>query len=87
MTKKMTLEDTFTIAELNTVIASMRDEVKNEIKEIENVKLLDSNNIEMLTARLTALTIAQHIPDFFDELVTKLAQGLEKLREEEKIAK
>jgi len=87
MTNKLTLTDTFTVAELNTVVASMRDEIKNEIKEIESIEPRDINDIEELTDRLTALTIAQHIPDFFDELVIKLSQGLEKLREEETNAK
>jgi len=84
MTKKMTLEDTFTVAELNTVIASIRDELKAEIKEIENDELFDINDIEELSDRLKVLTVVHNIYDLFDELVKQLAQGLEELRGEEK---
>jgi len=87
MTKKLTLEDKFTVAEINTVFASMRDEIKNEIKEIENVELIDINDIEELRDRQVKLTIVKDIWNLFDGLVAKLAQGLEKLREEETIAK
>lgn len=81
--KKMTLTDTFTVAELNTVIASMRSELKNEIKEVQNDEHFDVNDIEELTDRLTKLKAACDILELFDALVDGIGKGLEKIRAEE----
>jgi len=86
MTNKLTLEDTFTVAEINTVLASMRGELKNDIKGIKDDEI-DINDIEDLSERLRVLTIIYTISDLFDDLVKLLEQGLEKLRDEETIAK
>ena len=83
MTKnKMKLTDTFTVADLNTVTASMRSELKNEIKEVQNEEI-DINNIEELTDRLTKLKATCDILELFDALVDGIVKGLEKLRAEE----
>ena len=82
MTKKMTLTDTFTIAELNTVITSMRGELKNDIESIKDEEI-DTNDIEDLTERLKQLTVVHDILDLFDGLVGRIAQGLEELRDKE----
>jgi len=81
--EKKKLTDTFTVAELNTVTASMRDVIKNEIKGIEKVKLIDSNDIKELSDRLTKLTLFRDILGLFDEMVTEIGKGLGKLRAKE----
>jgi len=81
--EKKKLTDTFTVAELNTVTASMRDVIKNEIKGIEKVKLIDSNDIKELSDRLTKLTLVRDILGLFDGMVTEIGKGLGKLRAEE----
>jgi len=83
----MKLDDTFTVAELITVLDSAREDLKAEIKEIENDELFDINDIEELSDRLKVLTVVHNIYELFDGLVTKLTQGLEKLRDEETLAK
>jgi len=87
MTKNMKLDDTFTVAELITVLDSAREDLKAEIKEIENEEHFDINDIEELTDRLKALTVVHNVYELFDGLVARIAQGLEKLREEETLAK
>jgi len=83
MTKNMKLDDTFTVAELITVLDSAREDLKAEIKEIENEEHFDINDIEELTDRLKALTVVHNVYELFDGLVARIAQGLEKLRDEE----